>query len=57
MAAPILYYTPSGHAVIFPDASGRMFRDLGMPMEYKARFGARNISRNKFIELFRAAKM
>jgi Leu/Phe-tRNA-protein transferase len=36
---------------------GFAFWDLGMPMEYKARLGAQNIERKRFLELFRNARV
>jgi Leu/Phe-tRNA-protein transferase len=35
---------------------GFAFWDLGMPLEYKDRFGAINVSLRKFLELFRKAR-
>jgi Leu/Phe-tRNA-protein transferase len=36
--------------------NGFSFLDLGMPMEYKAGLGAKDISPARFVELFRAAR-
>lgn len=36
--------------------AGYAFWDLGMPMEYKARLGARDLETGEFIERFRAAR-
>ena len=36
--------------------TGFDFLDLGMPLDYKTRLGARDISPRRFVELFRAAR-
>jgi len=38
------------------EENGFVFLDLGMPMEYKAGLGAKDISPARFVELFRAAR-
>jgi Leu/Phe-tRNA-protein transferase len=38
------------------EASGVRLWDLGMPLDYKASLGARNVSRREFLALFRAAR-
>ena len=38
------------------EKSGFDFLDFGMPMEYKSRLGAMNISPSRFVDLFRAAR-
>ena len=38
------------------DKAGFDFLDLGMPLDYKTRLGARDISPSRFVELFRAAR-
>jgi Leu/Phe-tRNA-protein transferase len=40
----------------FLESSKVMLWDLGMPLEYKARIGARNVSRAEFLKLFREAR-
>jgi leucyl/phenylalanyl-tRNA--protein transferase len=38
------------------EAAGVRLWDLGMPLDYKATLGARNVSRSEFLTLFRAAR-
>jgi len=38
------------------EENGFAFLDLGMPLEYKAALGAKDISPDRFVELFRAAR-
>jgi hypothetical protein len=38
------------------DDTGFDFVDLGMPLNYKTDLGAREITPNRFVELFRAAR-
>lgn len=38
------------------EAAGARLWDLGMPLDYKATIGARNVSRSEFLSLFRAAR-
>ena len=38
------------------EASGVTLWDLGMPLDYKAGLGARNVSRSEFLSLFREAR-
>jgi Leu/Phe-tRNA-protein transferase len=38
------------------DNIGFDFLDLGMPLDYKTDLGARNITPNRFVELFRTAR-
>jgi Leu/Phe-tRNA-protein transferase len=40
----------------FLEEGGVLLWDLGMPLDYKARLGARNLSRPEFLALFRAAR-
>jgi len=40
----------------FLEASGASLWDLGMPLDYKATLGARNVPRGEFVRLFRAAR-
>jgi Leu/Phe-tRNA-protein transferase len=43
-------------AARYLEAVGATLWDLGMPLDYKATLGARNVSREEFVELFRAAR-
>jgi len=43
-------------AARYLEAVGSPLWDLGMPLDYKATLGARNVSREEFLSLFRAAR-
>jgi Leu/Phe-tRNA-protein transferase len=43
--------------VRYLEKAGFAFLDLGMPLPYKERLGARNISPKQFVELFRKARI
>jgi Leu/Phe-tRNA-protein transferase len=43
-------------AARFLEAAGAPLWDLGMPLDYKATLGARNVSRDEFLRLFREAR-